>query len=119
MPAQHELERDLGYLLRVGVTIAAVAVLAGGVWFLLRHGAERPEYGRFVADPMASRGIAEVFRGIPAGESRGLIQLGLLLLIATPVARVAFSLYLFARIRDSIYCAITAIVLAVLLFSLR
>jgi uncharacterized membrane protein len=52
------------------------------------------------------------------GSGRGWIQLGLLLLIATPVARVAFSVYAFARQRDFLYVGVTLIVLTVLLFGL-
>jgi uncharacterized membrane protein len=47
-----------------------------------------------------------------------MIQLGLLFLIATPVARVAFSVYAFMRERDKTYVIITLIVLAILLYSL-
>jgi uncharacterized membrane protein len=46
------------------------------------------------------------------------IQLGLLLLIATPVARVAMSLVAFILQRDRVYVVVTLIVLAVLIFSL-
>ena len=51
-------------------------------------------------------------------HSRGLIQLGLLLLIATPVARVAFSIFGFAEEKDRMYVAFTVIVLLILLYSL-
>jgi uncharacterized membrane protein len=55
---------------------------------------------------------------VRAWRGRGIIQLGLLLLIATPVARVAFSVVAFALERDRLYVGITLIVLAVLAFSL-
>ncbi len=51
-------------------------------------------------------------------SGRGIIQLGLLLLVATPVARVIFSVAAFALQQDWIYVVITLIVLAVLGFSL-
>ena len=56
--------------------------------------------------------------GVAGFQCRGIIQFGLVLLIATPVARVAFSVAAFALQRDNTYVAITLIVLAVLLFSL-
>jgi uncharacterized membrane protein len=52
------------------------------------------------------------------GRGRGLIQLGLLFLIATPIARVAFSIVGFAIERDRMYVVFTLIVLAILLYSL-
>ena len=51
------------------------------------------------------------------GRGQGLIQLGALLLIATPIARVAFSVYVFARQRDRLYIVVTLIVLILLLGS--
>jgi uncharacterized membrane protein len=51
-------------------------------------------------------------------RGRGIIQLGLLLLIATPIARVALSVVAFAIQRDRLYVVATLIVLAVLMYSL-
>jgi uncharacterized membrane protein len=56
-------------------------------------------------------------QGIATGDPATIIQLGILLLIATPVARVAFALVAFAIERDRLYVAVSLIVLAVLLFS--
>jgi len=62
--------------------------------------------------------ISGVIQSVINGRGRGLIQLGLLLLIATPIARVAFSVVGFAIERDRLYVGFTLIVLAVLLYSL-
>ena len=51
-------------------------------------------------------------------RGRGIIQLGLLLLIATPVARVALSIFGFAKERDRMYVVFTLIVFSILLYSL-
>jgi uncharacterized membrane protein len=118
MHEEEHLELMLGRLLRIGVTIAAATVAAGAIWFLARHGQELPDYHRFHENADNSPGLRAVLDGIAAGRSRSLIQAGLLLLIATPVARVAFSLIAFARARDYMYVAVTAIVLSVLMFSL-
>jgi uncharacterized membrane protein len=48
----------------------------------------------------------------------GIIQLGILILIATPVVRVAFSVFAFAEERDWMYVVVTLVVLGLLLFSL-
>ena len=50
------------------------------------------------------------------GNGRAIITAGLLVLIATPVVRVAFSIYIFVRARDKTYAAITTVVLLILLF---
>ena len=112
------METSLGKLLIIGVTLAAVIVLAGGVWFLADYGQQRPDYSHFRATPASYHSFAAVFQNIADGQSRGWIELGLLLLIATPIARVLFSLILFARDRDYVYCAVSLFVLGVLSFSL-
>ncbi len=47
-----------------------------------------------------------------------MIQLGILLLIATPVVRVVFCVVGFARQRDRLYVAVRTLVLAILIYSL-
>jgi uncharacterized membrane protein len=112
------VEEIIGNLLRIGVLIAAVVVLTGGSFYLVRHGMAKPNYRVFHGQPSDLRTISGIVRDTLAGNSRGLIQLGLLLLIATPVVRVAFSLVAFALERDRMYIIFTAIVLSVLLYSL-
>ena len=113
-----QVDRAIGLLLRAGVISSALVVLVGGVIFLARHGTEPPDYRTFRGEPSELRHPAGIVRSAAEGSGRGIIALGLLLLIATPVARVAFSVYTFARQRDWTYVAITLFVLAVLLYSL-
>jgi uncharacterized membrane protein len=113
-----QVETIIGNLLRYGVLTAALVTLAGGILFLVRHGGEPADYHVFHGEPADLRTVSGVVRDTLAGSSRGLIQLGLLLLIATPVARVLFSVYAFLRQRDYLYVVVTLIVLAVLLYSL-
>jgi uncharacterized membrane protein len=111
-------EQVIGQLLRLGVTLSAAVVVLGGMVYLVRHGMEPPTYGVFRGEPSDLRNVEGIVGQVQVGRGRGIIQLGLLLLIATPVARVAFSVVAFALERDRLYVAITLIVLAVLLFSL-
>jgi uncharacterized membrane protein len=115
---EFHIETTLGNLLRAGVTIAAAVVIAGAVVYLSRHGAEAPAYRVFRGEPADLRSIGGIWREVLALRGRGLIQFGLLLLIATPIARVAFSVYAFARERDTRYVVITLVVLALLACSL-
>ena len=112
------VEKILGNLLRAGVLLAAGVVFVGGVIFLLRHGAEIPHYAPFVGEPVQLRTVSGILAGVLTLHGRNMIQLGLLLLISTPVARVAFSVVAFALERDWMYVGITSVVLGVLLFSL-
>jgi uncharacterized membrane protein len=112
------LEREIGLLLRFGVVAATVVVAAGGCLFLARHGREPAHYSVFHGEPGDLRTVSGVLAAVGTAKGRAVIQLGLLLLIATPVARVGLTLVAFARMRDTAYVVITAIVFALLLFSL-
>lgn len=113
-----KLEQILGNLLRTGVIVSGVVVFAGGVLYLLRHGSSVPHYRVFSGEPFDLRHVRGIMRDAIALQGRGLIQFGLLLLVATPVARVLFSLVGFALQRDRTYVVVTLIVLAVLTYSL-
>jgi uncharacterized membrane protein len=113
-----QVEQVMGNLLRCGVLTAAAVVAAGGAVYLARHGSEPVNYHTFHGEPSYFERPWEIVAHALAGSGRGIIQLGLLLLIATPVARVIFSVFAFARQRDYTYVILTLIVLAVLLYSL-
>lgn len=116
--SEHDVELSLASLLRAGVLAAAALVLAGGVIYLGRYGGTRPHPGTFTGEPEDLKTFGGILNAALALRGRGLIQLGLVILIATPVARVAFSLYAFMRQRDRAYVVITAFVLTLLLASL-
>jgi len=113
-----EIETYLGRLLRIGVLISAAVVLAGLILYLHSHGAEAPDYRVFKGEPADLRSVYGIVLDARHAERRGVIQLGLLFLLATPVARVAFSTLAFACQRDKIYVLITLIVLGVLIYSM-
>ena len=108
------LELLLGRLLQAGVLVAAVVVAIGGVFLLVARGGGRPAYTTFVGADAALRSVSGILAGAFALRPEGIVQTGLLLLIATPVLRVAFSLFGFARQRDWLYVVLTVVVLTVL-----
>jgi uncharacterized membrane protein len=113
-----KVEDLIGNLLRAGVLLSAFVVFCGGVVYLARHGNEPADYRVFHGEPSDLRTIAGVLREALSFQGRGIIQLGLLLLIATPVARVGLSILGFAAERDRMYVGFAAIVLVILLYSL-
>ncbi len=112
------IERVVGLLLRIGVMSASAVVVAGGILYLFQYGLDVPRYEFFQGEPLRLRTVSGILASAFALESRGIIQLGLLLLILTPIARVAFSVAAFAIERDRLYVSVTLIVLAVLLYNL-
>jgi uncharacterized membrane protein len=110
--------RAVGSLLRAGVTLAAAVVVAGAIPYLAVHGLDRPDYAVFHGEPTMLRSVRGIVRGALAGDSRGILQLGILILVATPVARVVLLLVDFVRDRDGLYVLLAASVLGVLAYSL-
>jgi uncharacterized membrane protein len=112
------IDQLMGLLLRSGVILAASIVLAGGMVYLARNPVPPINYRVFGGEPQNLRTVSGIFRQAMAFKGRGLIQLGLLILIATPIARVTFSVFAFLYERDWKYVVFTLIVLGLLLYSL-
>ena len=112
-----KLEVVIGYTLRIGVITAAVIVLIGGVLYLIQNSSTSPDYHSFHAASKHSDNLSGIIRNIRAFNSFGIIQLGLLVLIATPIVRVMLSVVAFALERDLLYVVATLIVLGILLYS--
>lgn len=115
---EQKLENVIANLLRAGVVLSAFVVISGAVIYLGRHPWARVDYKSFHGEPDELKTVHGVLRYALTGQARGIMQLGLLLLIATPIARVVFSAVAFAVEDDRMYLLFTLIVLAVLLYSL-
>ena len=118
-PPVRRAELFLSNVLRGGVLTSLGVILAGTLVSFFHH----PEY---VSSPQelarltqAGAAFPHTVRDVVAGlaELRGqaIVALGLLILVATPVARVAVSILLFLEERDRTYAAITSIVLLLLI----
>jgi uncharacterized membrane protein len=113
-----DLQLIIGNLLRGGVLLSTTIVLAGGIVYLVRHGQQLPDYKTFHKQLPEFTTISGIFKGVVAGRGRAIIQLGILVLIATPIARVAFSILGYFVEKDYLYMAITFLVLCIILFSM-
>ena len=114
---EHGLEQAMGRMLQIGVTVAALVVLAGGILYLLQSGGSKPDYQHFQGAPAALATVSGIVAGAVHMDARSLIGFGILLLIATPICRVIFGVVGFAVLRDRLYTAVSAIVLVILLYS--
>ena len=112
------VEGMIAHLLRAGVVIAALVVIGGAVPYLALHPRGHVTYRTFQGEPDNLKSVHGIIRSALSGDLRGIMQLGLLVLIATPIARVMFSAVAFAIEGDRMYVGFTLLVLAVLLYSL-
>jgi uncharacterized membrane protein len=110
------METVMGRLLQVGVLLASIFVALGGAMYLKAHHGSVPDYRVFASEPIGLRDPGQLFEQVVRGDGVAVIELGVLLLIATPIARVVFAVVSFALERDWLYVAISAVVLVILVF---
>lgn len=117
--ADEQMEQIVGNLLRTGVILAGIVVCLGAILYLGQNGLhEVPNYTTFEGVPADLKSPKGIIKESLTLRSEALIQLGLLLLIATPVARVLFTILAFLRTRDYLYVVITVMVFVLLVYSL-
>jgi len=113
----------IGRVLRYGVVISAAVILVGTLIMAASNGsADTSGYLNYNPATVPHDGVqfslSSILRGLASFAPFSWIELGVILLIATPVARVLISVFLFAAERDRLYVLITALVLVLLLFSM-
>ncbi|WP_448697303.1 DUF1634 domain-containing protein [Mucilaginibacter sp. AW1-3] len=113
-----DIRLSIGSLLRWGVLLSMMVVTIGGVIYLYRHGHDISDYSTFKQQPDFTRNVAAIIQGVFTIKGRAIIQLGILLLIATPIMRVLFSAVGFFLEKDYLYVAITVLVLVIIMSSM-
>jgi len=120
--AVHRVELIISTLLRIGVTVSLLTVLAGTVISFVHH----PDYLKGRTNDLSNltsprealpHSAREAIEGLKEGRGQSLVLLGLMLLVATPVMRVAISIFAFLLQKDWVFTAITAVVLMLLVLS--
>jgi uncharacterized membrane protein len=111
-------DQVIGNLLRAGVILAAAVTLLGGIAYVATFWHIPSDHHTLEKQSEQLRHPVAIVRCALTLDARCVIQFGLLLLIATPVARVAFSVFAFARQRDWTFVVVTLIVLGLLLYGL-
>lgn len=110
------MQQLIGTTLRVGVMTACTIALVSGLYYLIRHGMEpMPDYRVFHGEPSSLTSLSGIFGGLLHFEAKNWIQLGVLVLMLTPIIRILLSLIDFAREKDWLYVSITAIVFLVII----
>ncbi len=108
----------LASLLRAGTLLAALVLLIAGALYLAQHGQDAPGYATFHGEPAELKSIDGIMHATRAGNREAYVMVGLLLLIATPIARVIGCVLAFFVERDLTYVVVSLVVLAGLLFGI-
>jgi uncharacterized membrane protein len=112
------IHRAMTEFLRMLTVVAGLLIVAGGALLLSRHGDASISFGIFSGEPASLRVVSEIAEGAFHLNALAVVQLGIVLLIATPVLRVLFVGVGYLLERDWLYVTIAAIVLCVLAWSL-
>ena len=117
-PSDKELDASVARMLMIGVSIAALVVFAGGILLLRQPLIPIPDYTHFHAVDPSLRSLKGITASAFRLNPRALVQFGLIILIATPIARVIYCVFGFARQHNKLYTGISTLVLLILLYSL-
>lgn len=112
-----QMEMFIGRMLRVGVFTACIVAVLGGVLYVVQYGGNSVDFSEFTT-AMAVESIGEVINGVLVLDAVSVIQLALLILLATPILRVVFSILAFMIERDYLYVFITLVVLIIIVFNI-
>lgn len=112
-----QMEMFIGRMLRVGVFTSCIIAVLGGVLYVVQYGGSSVDFSEFTA-AMAVESIGEVINGVLVLDAVSVIQLALLILLATPILRVVFSILAFMIERDYLYVFITLVVLIIIVFNI-
>ena len=117
------MNKILGIVLRSGVILSGAIIAFGTALFIANHSLDDTSAYLTYNPSVIPHGnfpvsFASIASGLVSLDPLSIIALGFLVLLATPVARVALSLFLFAAERDRKFVYLTAAVLAILLFSI-
>lgn len=115
-----KVELLISHLLRIGVVSSLIVVVIGLAISFVHH----PDYlhsdqmQRVISPSHATwDSLRELWVGLIHLRGEAIIMAGLLLLIATPVMRVAVSIVAFIVERDWVFVIVTSFVLAMLVLS--
>lgn len=114
---QRSMELFIGKMLRVGVFTACGIALFGGLLYVMQNMGHRVDYADF-SSSMAVHNLSDIFSGLISFDPIAIIDLGLVILLATPVLRVVFSVVAFLLEKDYLYVVITLLVLFIILLNL-
>jgi len=108
------IETVSAWVLRLGVILSVAVMITGMVFTFARH---PPSAGRMSHDPFEYRPRL-IWHGVRHGSGKAIIEIGIYLLLFTPITRVFMSAILFAVQRDRLYALITFLVLLLTLAGL-
>jgi uncharacterized membrane protein len=113
-----DIQSLIGQVLRIGMIASMSIVFFGGVLFIYRHGHSIPDYKVFKGIPPFLQNTGSLLHAAFSFKGQAIIQLGIILLVATPILRVIFSTIGFMLEKDYLYVGISSLVLLIIFASM-
>jgi uncharacterized membrane protein len=113
-----DIQSLIGQVLRGGMIVSMSVVFLGGILFMYRHGHSIPDYKAFKGIPPFLQTPGSLINAALILKGQAIIQLGIILLIATPILRVIFSTIGFVLEKDYLYVGISILVLLIIFASM-
>jgi len=110
------LKPFIGRLMLISTVICFMMVLMGGIFFLVSYGHDPVPWHKYTSYPTIPTTYKTIGDDLKNPTPLGIVQLGLLVLLLTQVARVALTAWLFLKARDKTFAIISFFVLLVLLY---
>jgi uncharacterized membrane protein len=113
-----DIQLLIGQVLRAGTVLSVAIVVFGGILYLYRHGHTVANYRTFIGIPDFVQHFPGIFYHAFDLKGQAIIQIGIILLIATPIMRVICSAIGFLLEKDYLYTGISILVLAIIFISM-
>ena len=110
------METMMGLILTIGMFLSAVLVFLGGVIFLFQHGSENI-HSHFIMSESYQTNTHHILESVLAFSPIGMIELGLLTLVATQIIRVALLVLFYGITRDYWFSFFSLFIMTVLVYS--
>jgi len=111
-----KIERAIGVLLLIGTTLSAALVLCGGMMYLWQHGGENMQTELLISDNY-SVNIRQIWRIAISMTPLGIIEVGLIVLVATQILRVGLLVWFYTVMRDFRFTIISLFIFVILVYS--
>lgn len=113
-----QIKTGISMILSTGVRVSALITAVGALLYLAGAATAAVDYSKYSPNSTPYTDFQNILNGLKMGDSAAIIQLGIVVLLLTPLMRVIYCCFEFSKRQDWQYSIMTALVLAVLTYSL-
>ncbi|SRR5579883_450792 len=117
MYSPEKMQKTLGIMLLIGISIALGLVIVGGIFYLIHYGSDPLQMELLQAEAY-QLSIKKICYSAFTLSPTGIIELGLLILVMTQLLRVAILAWFYFVMRDRWFTFFSGFILIMLIYSL-